>query len=36
VIGGLITSTSLTLLVLPVLYRLLGQSQEERLAQAPT
>jgi cobalt-zinc-cadmium resistance protein CzcA len=35
VIGGLITSTSLTLLVLPVLYRMLGQSKAERLAQTP-
>ena len=34
VIGGLITSTSLTLLVLPVLYRMLGQSKAERLAQS--
>ena len=30
VIGGLITSTSLTLLVLPVLYSMLGMSKESR------
>jgi heavy metal efflux system protein len=30
VIGGLITSTSLTLLILPVLYGMFGQSKQER------
>jgi cobalt-zinc-cadmium resistance protein CzcA len=35
VIGGLLTSTSLTLLLLPVLYRMLGQSKAERLAHTP-
>ena len=33
VIGGLITSTSLTLLVLPVLYSMLGLSRESRRLQ---
>ena len=32
VIGGLITSTSLTLLVLPVLYRRFGQPREAAVA----
>jgi cobalt-zinc-cadmium resistance protein CzcA len=36
VIGGLVTSTLLTLILLPILYKRFGQSSDQRNAQQPS